>query len=422
MARAGSELLLRTILARTEQLKHALQPRDHSRGSSIVPLLHFVSDSIALKATEFFDGIASAEDELDEEAYLRSLQQLLKVEASNHERAAKYASEIDRRDLPVGLLYLVDSIVVGLLGEDFDPLIHDEIKRNYSTDSLLHDLQPLLAERIAEYSEERKPVVFNVPALDPSNAFYSPILVHEATHTFLRIKPLMSAALSESPKVEIERLARQFSDEHHQDWPRKVFENWLSEALCDCIATLVTGPGFLLAISAFSGTFNAAPYSTTHPYMVDRVALMIDHLDVLGWTSVLDDISPEMVAWFRTLERPGDKDSPLEAVLRSQLLLTKDAILKSCKQVVDAGLTPEIFSAQWPEIKEYIVEHIPAAETGGVAPSPWAIVLSAWLVKVNSLESLESLAICPADESLSHYVTKSIELAAVVQLWGEATS
>src|SRR5579862_475277 len=313
--RERASLLVRSIVVRSEQLKASIPIVEPCRGSTVVPLIHFICDGIADRAQSLWTELQTAQDD-DIDSYLRMLQQLLTVDGSLHTSVAKYRSEIDRHDLPVGLLYLVDSIVVELLGTDFDPLIHTDVKRMYSTDSLFHDLAPLIAKCGGTFGEPRRPVVFNVPLLDPSNAFLSPILVHEATHTYLRVSGLLADLRTVMP-TEVEELARAYSAAGQGAWPHRIFENWLSELVCDCMALLITGPSFPLALSALGAATDAVPQSDTHPFLSDRLAFMWAHMSTNGWASVFAEF-PGIADWFATIADGDSELSTLESTLRRQ--------------------------------------------------------------------------------------------------------
>lgn len=383
----------------------------------MVPLVDLIASHVSAKSAGFGAELAEAAEE-DVESYLRSLQELLKVEAWLHERVAMYVEDIDRHDLPVGLLYLVDHVVLGLLGPDFDPLIHKHAKRTYSTDSLWHDALPLMSGREEEYEAARKPVVFNLPTLDAGNALLSPILVHEATHTYLRTSPLRREFFAAIPREAIQQHTEDYRTATGSQWPEKVFENWIGEVLCDCVAVLATGPSFLFAISALSGSFDAEPSSQTHPFMATRVQIMLSHLRATGWLEVLDERSPIMRPYFESLSNPAAPSvDPVAATLSAQLLECTDVLLEVCRPHVVHGLTRDLYESVAEPIENCIRSGIPPVEVDGEPPSPWSIVLGAWMVKMGG--SSVDLPDAVGDKALSLFTMKSIELAAILELWRE---
>lgn len=415
MGQSRSQLIVDSIVTRADQLKQALPNPEQSRGSSIVPLLRYICDDIADRASEFGAELDEAPDE-DADSYFRSLQRLLQVENALHEYTVKYAREIDRNDLPVGLLYLVDSIVLGLLGDSFDPLIHSDVKRNYSTDSLRHDLQPLV-QKGESYSHPKNPVVFNVPSVDPANAFLTPILVHEATHTYLRMSQLVSDMRQQMPST-VQRIAEDYTTATQRPWPRKVSEQWLIELLCDCVATLTTGPSFPLALAGLAASIEGAQFSETHPFMADRLALIWDHLRTLGWEPLVRDQVPEMAAWLDEMKQDlVADDHSLETALRRQVYETGPALMDVCKAHVGRPLEAASYSENCPEIRALIEAHTPPVELRDGQPiSPWSIVLSGWIVALRSRGSVALPAII-SDAGMSEFLIKAIELSAIVELW-----
>ena len=415
MERSRAQLVVRSVVVRASQLKEKLPTVPPSRGSSVVPLIHFICDSIATRAERFGAQILTAPAE-DVASYFRMLQQLLKVEVSLHDYVSKYRSEIDRHDLPVGLLYLVDSIALDLLGSEFDPLIHTDSKRNYSTDSLLHDLQPLIKQCDGSYSETTKPIIFNVPALDPANAFLAPILVHEAAHTYLRTSTLVSEIQTAMPD-KVQQLAEKYKKDTGSTWPHRIFDNWVAELLCDCIALLMTGPSFPLALSSLAASFDAVPRSDTHPYMLDRVAIMWRHMVVLGWDNLFAENLPTVAEWFHSMSYEDSDEANPEAILRQQAMAVGEVLLDICGPHVRHKLEHDRFHATSEVIQSSIRDKVPPAEVNGEAPSPWSVVLSGWLVALEDVADPLDLATVVGDDDLSRFLVKTMELAAIVELW-----
>lgn len=332
-----------------------------------------------------------------------------------------YGPDVGRRDLPVGLLHLVDALLEGMVGSG-DAVVHLDQSNMYSTGSMTVMWSPLSKELNVTYTGE-EPIVFNLPGLDPTNMLLSPILAHEVGHTVLSKFPLITDALAASDVRSIEQhrdsaIAILPSVTQH-DWQLQ-FRGWCEELICDALATALTGPSMLFASAAFLPAPDLGQLGT-HPYPADRLRITLDQLEAGAWKPLIGEECAAIVDWLDGLAAaPAAYGNPLEASLRESTKLIAPAIVAVAEAHIDARLQADDFAVVWPSLRDYLDAGIPPAQVSTHLPSPWQIVLGAWLFQLRRHGSdATGIARAVADSEFNRLILKSVEMARVLQLWEE---
>jgi hypothetical protein len=269
---------------------------------------------------------------------------------------------------------------------------------------------------------EPHPVAFNLPALDPSNVMFSPILAHEVGHTAWR-KGLEKELNRRADLGTASTHLRTAASATGIDAQRLVefFDSWRQELLCDALAAVLTGPSFLFA----SAVFLPATASTTsigaHPYPRDRIAYCLRILDRRGWTPFMKEQIPNIYEWCRSLGNSvALSGGPIETGLRAAIGATEPAITEVALDKTSNGIDVLAFSAKLPEFREWFSNEVPPVKLSTSVPTPWEIVAAAWICELNRLgDTAEALVMTSSNVYLNRFLLKSIELAGIHQLWSE---
>ena len=192
-----------------------------------------------------------------------------------------FSASIGRADVPIGLQHLLGTVLSELVSEPSDPIVHPNPIRMYSTKDLVDRLDELLlpyrGSKLSDGYAGPHPIVFNLPALDPSNALLSPIIAHEVGHTAVERK--LRADLRARVDADVQAILSKHlasagsavSGPLADTWAN-LFRQWCSELICDAVALVSAGPAFMLAFASFAQP-TASPTVGTHPPVRDRIAL-----------------------------------------------------------------------------------------------------------------------------------------------------
>lgn len=413
-------LLNQLIEHRVRRTQADVDSYHEGRGHSLAILIREFLSGIDSSRATFIAQMAAASD-LERDVIGR---QLLRLRQSLNELDSlllPYASDIGRRDLPVGLLYLIDALIEALLPDPTDPVVHLSDDYMYSTQGLTAALRSVLPTLGASVPGGPASVLFNIPSSESTNALLAPILAHEIGHQAVNGRNLGSATLASADAAALNQLltdrlaAAGITDA--SAWQLQFFR-WLDELLCDALAAVMMGPSFLFASSAFLPA-PAEGVIGTHPFPADRLRLTLAQLDAIGWTPIVQKHAPNVLAWAQDLAAPvGDLSDPLEGFLRGAIEIVAPAVTDVARSSVTGALEPEAFEQLKGGIGEMLQVGIPPAELSEEPVSPWAILLGAWLHQfVRYGDEPKTLGVAIADRDFNLFTMKAIEMSRVAELW-----
>lgn len=345
-----------------------------------------------------------------------------------HEELVCYQEDIGRQDLPPGLLYLIDSLIGDLLKASADPLIHLDGKYMYSTQRVLDRWKPLSTQLGVVWNEPAEPVIFNLPGLDPGNAFISPVLAHEVGHSVIQRNDLVLDLLGRLDPTSVKLLEDAYLSSNpsaNLSDARDQFQRWAEELLCDALATELTGPSFVFAIAVFFPASAAGQSGPSHPDPAQRFAQALDQLRSAGWDTALSTRYPMLWAWLETLPSvpPALPVTPRDQLLRSMVDLARPTIIEVARDYLGSTFSWDEYEGLAEELESLLAIGIPPAELAGIPVPSWHIVVAAWLhaVVVHG-EEPENLVIAVENRELNRFTLKSIEMSRVAQLWSSHAS
>lgn len=415
------DLLNQLLIDRIRSIRETVPRPPRGRGHRLVDLVQETLSALDGQRQDIVNHLGSASG--DEQGALgrRLLRLLSHVGIVGWQ--APFLDDVGRRDLPVGLLQAVESLIEALLTHRVDPTVHVDEHHMYSTLDLVSATNDTLSSLDIQF-EDPRPVIFLLPMADPHNALLIPILAHEVGHAAIEQNDLGSQLLQRVDRNALDRLFRESLEQAPDAAPSKwqmQLVYWIDELLCDALATVLTGPSFLFASIVFLPAPELGQLGT-HPYPSDRVALTLKQLHDLGWREHLENIAPNITRWAEDLRQPIDTTDPRERFLRGAIDILEPALLDVAREHVRHALRPKAFQEIEDELDERVDVGIPPAQlTSGAPASPWAIILSAWLNRIRALDDRpDALAQATADRVFNAFVLKAIEMSRITTLWENA--
>lgn len=429
------------ITDRTRRLREEIAALPRESNEPFVSLLRAILDRVEQDQFALRRTYQPSSDELP--LLLEDLDRLAIDLNTVHLVLATYQHDLDAR-LPVGLTHLVYATVAEIVDKplkiETNLLIHLDANNNYSVQDLLNDLKPLLVsvyecdieegedeDRTVDnvtdngQNDDSRPLILNLPALDPANAFLAPILAHEVAHIACNRRLLEEVWIGRDEEL-INRLYAEHATDL-QSYNREALEArlrcWLEEELCDAVACAVTGPAFLFAQAAFLPAGKPGIYSD-HPFPADRIRWALLFLANMGWTEWLENQTPNCLDYLRSVADPSHDPHEGEAFLRAyveeNLTLLHNVATKNI-----TALTPASFEEtdRAHELCEAISRSfMPPRLQGGQAPGLWHLLLAGWISWIGDHEDDPSaLTRAIADAQVNRFLIKALELSGIAELW-----
>jgi hypothetical protein len=417
------ELLDRVVEAQVERLRSGLAhvERDQ-RGSTYVEFVGRHLCALDTRVSEIRADFGSA-DEAERTFHARKLLRIRALLNEFHGEVLDYRSDIGRKDLPSGLLHLVDYLIEDLLKASADPIIHLDSEYMYSTQRLLDRWRKISNDLGIEWTETVEPVIFNLPGLDPGNALLAPVLAHEVGHSVIQRNDLVATLDSRLDSVALQLLKDEYlasSDEASLNACLGKFSFWAVELLCDALATELTGPSFAFSVAVFFPASSAGQSGPKHPDPAQRFSLALHQLKTNGWEPALRRLTPNVFSWLEGVERvqpmvPPDAD---ERFLRNLVDFAIPSIAAVAKEYVGSCLDWGSFEPLEDTLGGLIAAGIPPAELAGEPVPPWHTVAAIWLYGIAVHGDVPAgLVRCVEDVSLNGFTLKTIEMIRVLKLW-----
>lgn len=421
MEPSNFSLLGRVVRSRLELIAQETGtiPSDE-RGSSY---REFVQLHLAAVSREL-DDIETTYEGSDEQTRTvlgRKLERLMYALDGIHGDVFNHRRDPGRRDLPAGLVFLIDALVDDLLEGKADPVLHLDGTYMYSTERLVARWSNISSAFGTKWPGDRpEPVVFNLPGLDPSNALLAPILVHEVGHSVLNAVDLVGEVEKKLDQGEVQRLKDAFTAaDNSADIPSAMGQltAWIEELLCDALATELTGPSMLFASAAFLPASSAGRSGASHPDPAQRLKLTLLQLEANGWNDALYGWVPATFAWLRAVsETTVTSVPPHESFLRAMTEMALPAITDVAKQQVTDPLAWTTFEGLSSGALEAIDHGIPPVASNVL--SPWQILCACWIHGIRRCgDSPAAVAQVANDAPLGRFALKAIEMGRVLQLW-----
>lgn len=346
----------------------------------------------------------SADDPKALRVFERSLERKLTELRLHDALVTEFAEDVGRQDLPVGFMMLIDKVCSDLLDASSDHLVHVSNEYDYSTSRVGGGL------------------IVNLPAVDPANAMWAPILVHEIAHSvFGKVKDEYNSALKGLADELGDLRSRNPAENAEDDAAREdLLSDWGEELFCDAVATIVTGPSFLFALSSrlVGATWKL---EQRHPPPSVRLQLVLAILERHGWGDVLRTSVPGVMTWAELVasEEPETEDVIVGFLCAgARLLFPVIDQLAAARVPQPFGPNPSADRAR--EAGEYFEKDLLPVEISRSPHIEWEFLLAAWLLELTRQDGKPtSLPSIPFDKQLNGLLIKTMELSRIVELWGQ---
>lgn len=336
----------------------------------------------------------------------RQLMTLLESARDQANLVSVYAADVGRTDLPVGFMSYVREAVQSVSPSlDVEALVHVS-----EGDYGVRPMQNISA------------IIVEVPAADPTNALLMPTLVHEVAHQFAERK---IASLNEDEKFTSAlalALAERSLTDNESEIVQRDLALWLSELYCDAVATIVTGPSMLLALSARVAEM---PWreGSEHPPAGLRIGVVMSLLRDLGWEGQMQRTIPDIVDWadrYSTLRQDGMP--PLTRALVDAATAVSTEVLALANASGASALDPAAVTDRIANMTEHLRRYLLPVDLGTEPTVEWELLYAAWLTGLQSAAAGDPIHVshipeAAHDRQLNAMLTKTVELARVKQSW-----
>jgi hypothetical protein len=216
-----------------------------------------------------------------------------------------------RSPLDLGTTYFVEDAARALVGSDVEVTVVASDQPSYATTS--NPWEPLIRDwGRGPYVPGPAVVVVLLPRREQRSGLLHPLIMHELghaadsehriidrvwqiAHSRKRFTDRFSKAVSDFAR------ARNIDDADANATVSSALRAWITEAFCDCLAVYHLGPTYLYSFvcEVIAGSLDEA--GPSHPSARQRIRLLLDELDRLGWTQVMQNADPTLESWLRAL-------------------------------------------------------------------------------------------------------------------------
>jgi hypothetical protein len=370
-----------------------------------------------------FAGLPDRPTKLGAVTEMRSLV----ITAQELQGSLTWVDAIAEPPLDLGTKYFIELASRRLIGPEVDLVLVPAVDSSYATysDPYKHIVKKWGDPAAIE--GDRVTIVF-LPRREQGSALLHPLILHELSHAVCGDHGLTKRALKMATKRK--RLLKRFQgaaktveireEVVEQEAFLTVFagmRSWTEEVLCDAIASFYLGPTYLYSflVEVLAGNLDRA--GNSHPPPRKRIALMLDHLDSLGWGPVMSRYARKLDEWLRETARGGPTYVEENGFL-VWMLDTTAADLRALvtRQLGSYSLVPDV--AVLDEIGELLEAGIPPAQSRSGAIDPRAVSLGCWLGALQDAGGDITGVPRAADASgIEGLLSKGLEMSALVNVW-----
>jgi hypothetical protein len=415
-------LLLSHLQAQEERLSALLDRAGTGRGAKFLDLARlYIGGSVQVREHLAIQH-AAAPSATSRQAIERKTLRLKDTLSFLHIWIVHFSGDVGRRDVPVGLIYIIDDLLTTMHLGDSDALVHIDDNYMYSVVAPVAKWGADFSVCAVTYTDTTNPVIFNLPGTDPNNIVLSPILAHEVGHPCIVEHDLLTAFNNDVDQ----RVLKPIWDScvalgASSPQVNTIWSSWVQELLCDALAVAATGPSMLFASLAFLPGPTAGQFGESHPDPAHRIGLTLEYLDSMGWTPALEAAVPDVMTWARHLAAiPVDPNvPPVLNALNDAVPLVRAQLWQIALRVVgQRAFVPNAFADDGPYALSLLEAGITPVERDGQATSAWSIVLATWLFLLAEGGGSPDGVYRAVDNTSANSISlKAIELSGMLRLW-----
>lgn len=275
-------------------------------------------------------------------------------------------------------------------------------------------------------------LVAHVPRREIQTGLLHPLLVHEIGHGAAHVHGLtaklmeelapgaVDEALDSGAEQQASRSKR--SSEHERDVLAKRLHAWIEEIFCDAIGTACLGATYLFSFATEVLPDDIDAASTEHPSTRQRVRLILEHLDRLGWDATLKREVPAFMGWVRGIAAMASGHrKPDDEALRGAI----DLIGRRVQDRVDEHVKARLFhpdDAALEAVLGLLEQRVPPAQQDDRKPiGRPTIIAGCWLSALKSRGGgIDALADAVDSPELARLLPYALELSVIVEKWETA--
>jgi hypothetical protein len=367
----------------------------------------------------------TATSDIERGALIDSLR-LLNRYVGGMQEVSPWLASADSPELHIGLLYFLDEAASALVGADSEIVTAPDATYQYATVSW--PFRPILPSQ----PTGARPIIVFYPPLDVSSLLLHSLFAHELAHTAIDERGLLQSVLqphfADTAFVqEFEQAAQDLATATNAPPPAARItlmgrvKGWITELLCDALATQYLGPSFLLA---FGGVVLATSWNEPqerHPPTTLRVKLMLQQLRQRGWEDLLTAKVPNTLGWLADVASTGSATPTThEKFLADTAQRVAGDVRAASQSALDTdSYAPAVFGEVAEEIAEFLRRRIlPAQRQEGEAFDRRAVLLAGWLYIFESGEDdPTSIPAGMANDEFQNFLATALEMSSILEAW-----
>lgn len=410
--------------------------RPKGRGSQFLEVVTTTLDALEARVGEREQEFNSATDPADRASALR------KMRRTNHDVMAfhSYTPWIESATaskLGLGLTYFVNTMVERLMKHHADIVMTPSTDYMYET--TYKPFEPALRRLGKTYPPGVPPIIIAYPVQEPDSLFLHLIIAHELGHSVIYEKKLDAQVFARDPdKAATQALLNQAVDEYINIEGVKraratakvstILRSWVTELICDGIGLGLLGPSFILTAATFSTPFGGPEPGETHPPFTLRTSFLVGRADTWGWRELLTAEVPATFAWIegrgQLPQQPGGMT----------YFLTLERVVKALEPTLEVVIADHLGDDRFhpdeyedadgqpaKELRELLSHNVLPVQLPDLSAADGrAIILAGWLhALAETTDEPASLVKIIADSGFQGFLTKALEMATLVERWGE---
>jgi hypothetical protein len=399
-------------------------------GHALAGHLVLVYDAIAERVQNRTDKYALALDDAEREDAIVEMRRLV-WEVRTFQSNLAWLEASQRPPLDLGTRYFVEDAARALVADDVEVTVVAADHLSYATSS--DPWEPLIDDWGAGIpSGEPTVVVVFIPRREEQSGLLHPLIVHELGHAVDSEHGVVDRIWQVAQGRA--RLAARFSTAaghlasasgadaaDARDHLAKRLRFWIAECFCDCLAVHHLGPTYLYSFLTEVAAGSMDEAGARHPPPRQRIRLLMEYLDRLGWADVIRNGDGSLESWIRD----AISSQPTYPDVERFLTWAVNELRAVVRKEVESALGGRVFRPdldELTEVEELLAAGIPPAQrrTGeGVARE--SIILACWHAALSGAGGGPvALASAPDAPELAAVLPAALELSALVGAWDPA--
>ena len=399
----------------------AVDNRAWALGEHLSQTLDALEKRISLSSERF-----SQYDQLEQMTAMHALRTANGTLEEMQEATDWIAKSLDSQ-LHLGVLYFIDRIARELGGDNVCITPIPDGGYGYSAFSwpFKHILKDL--EEPDVISEPHPAVVSYLPH-EQDSTLLTPLFAHEVGHCAVEERNLVDEVLGSKTEdfdatflklATDEKLRRAASLAEVEELIELKLDAWLTELLCDSLATLYLGPAYLFAFSPAVVSSGLDDFTDTHPATSLRVRQILSILSSTGWDDLLGAEVPLSRKWLKSIAAMDlASDDPIEAFCLDATREFQDEIAKvAAEHLGTAVFAAAEFHQDFEDLMAFFEQRIlPVQMPDKRAADQRSIILGGWLFKLRG-EAPEEIAIAIDGDEFQAFLAAALEMSFVLGAW-----